>query len=295
MTGDVLLPSENRGVSQDTMDATLSLTNFFYGRNKFLADYESDWSLRASYVIDHSAVRVIAVLRDDGSVRDYFTVDGQRCTRELVEGAGNVRTRYSYDVWGVPAQSRLSGDATTRFRAPGGLYSDTAGLDPGDPWFGPPAWGSNEESGDHCTGAMCGNYGFSPYPWMGGDIQEDWRVDGFNVCASLTGVHHEWNSLWYAAPVRSPRWVWKPFGMILCWSCRYTAAFINPYLNESGEEDFRLPSEQDPAGPDTNVVREGEPCPMFVPYFYAALTLGISQSWVESIRSGIAATVPTED
>jgi len=116
------------GTRRYSSDSTLGLTNYFYSGGHVLADYSSNWTLTKSYIMGPSIDEIIAMIdrASDPNVTHYFTRDRLGSTRELVNSSETVNTRYSYDVWGDPAETQLAGSVSTDYLYRGWSYSSTS-------------------------------------------------------------------------------------------------------------------------------------------------------------------------
>jgi len=356
------------GTRRYSSDSTLGLTNYFYSGNHVLADCSSNWSLDTSYVLGANAM---VDRTTDPDTAYYLTRDRLRSTREIVNSAQTVNTRYDYDAWGDPTEMQLIGSVSTRYRMQGREWSEATGLgvtrggwyspvearrlksaqagtgaprvgvwshfypsqpiDPGDinpldcmrvcegqwwtcmnscgnrpgcmqswtlglcgrccqcwfkrcfggcadldqsnpnnrlmiwyddfnvPWDpdnhrpggfafpGGPDWGDNFPSIARCPGDLCGVPDFAPAVYPGIDSMDDASVNGTNVCASLVGIHVEWNALWHRNPFTLVEFFdWSAIGVgsqypapHMCKRCVYPDLFSNPpiALGFYGEPD----------------------------------------------------------
>jgi len=118
------------GTRRYSSDSTLGLTNYFYSGGHVLADYSSNWSLSKSYIMGPKVDEIIAMIdrTADPNITHYFMRDRLGSTRELVNASETVNTRYAYDVWGAPTETKLVGNVSTRYQFTGRSLDPTSGL-----------------------------------------------------------------------------------------------------------------------------------------------------------------------
>jgi len=135
------------GTRRQASDATLGVVNYFHTGGHVLADYNSNWALKTSYVRLPDCLEIVGMLdrTADPTPVYYFAKDGQMSTRELLNGFENVVTRYSYDAWGDPTETKLTGDISSLFRFMAQIYSEEveASLDNVGPYLAETARSAN--------------------------------------------------------------------------------------------------------------------------------------------------------
>ena len=117
------------GTRRYASDATVGVTNYFWSMGHVLGDYNSSWSLTRSYILGPRVDEIIAMIdrTTDPNVTHYLTRDRLGSTRELLSASQTINTRYSYDAWGDPTETRLSGSVSTRYRFRAMIYRANIG------------------------------------------------------------------------------------------------------------------------------------------------------------------------
>jgi len=118
------------GTRRYSSDSTLGLTNHFYSGNHVLADYSSNWTLTKSYILGPRVDEIIAMIdrTTDPNNSYYIAKDGLASSRELMNAGQSTNTRYDYDVWGSPSETKTSGNVSIDFRFNGTYYASPAQL-----------------------------------------------------------------------------------------------------------------------------------------------------------------------